>query len=330
MSPAQIGVAIVGAGAVGQRFLALMEAHPAFAVRAVADTDTARSRALARTGRLTTADARAAIASRGVDLVYVAVPPAGHAAVVDIALEHDRALLCEKPLGVDVEESTDLVRRVGSSGVPAAVNFVHATAPAARELAKLVAGQGSARSGQQVERAEIVVELPEWPRHFQRHARWLTTRQEGGPTREIVSHYLFLAARLLGDLTLRHGKVTHPDGPDGVLAEGTVDARFSTACGTDVSLRVRTGATAERTALVLHLSGADEERLVVQDFYDLRRETSSLEESLLRPTEAEPRAAYLAQLDHVVAMLTGRHHTSASFTEALAVQHLVEDVLTRT
>jgi predicted dehydrogenase len=317
------GVAVVGAGAVGRRFLDLFDEHPAFRVVSVADSDPDVLARSARPERLAIADVGEAVGAGGVDLVYVAVPPASHAAVVRLALEHDRALLCEKPLGVDVGQSRDLVRDVEQRGLPAAVNFVHSAAPAARALADLLTSPGTTAA-----RVEVLVDLPQWPRPFQAHARWLAERAEGGPTREVLSHFLFLAQRLVGGLELRSSEVSHPDGPDGVLAEAAVTARFTSSAGVDVAVRLRTGTSAERTELVVHTSGVDGARqLVVRDFYRLLRREGDVEQALLPEGADTPRAAYLAQLDDVAALLAGRPHRCASFAEALAVQVLVEGLL---
>lgn len=321
-----IGVAVVGAGAVGRRFLDLLDEHPAFRVVTVADSDPAVLARAAGPGRLATSESREAVGASGVDLVYVAVPPAAHAHVVGLALEHGRALLCEKPLGVDLGQSRRLVREVEGSRRPAAVNFVHAAAPAARALADLVTA-GEVRP----ERLEVVVELPQWPRPFQAHARWLAERAQGGPTREVLSHFLFLAERLLGALELESGQVQHPDGPDGLLAEDVVTARLRSRTGVEVVLRLETGTEQERVELVLHTSDGDgtARQLVVRDFYRLLSRQGDVEQSLLPDGVDTPRAAYLAQLDELAALLRGQPSTCASFAEALAVQVLVEALLAR-
>lgn len=315
------GVAVVGAGAVGRRFLDLLDEHPAYRVVSVADSDPAALAQAEAPGRSLTADVRAAVGADGVDLVYVAVPPAAHADVVRLALEHGRALLCEKPLGVDVEQSRQLVGEVDRSGRPAAVNFVHAAAPAARALADLLAAGGRPPG-----RLEVLVDLPQWPRPFQAHARWLAERAEGGPTREVLSHFLFLAQRLAGGLQLQAHQVHHPDGPAGVLAEDAVTADLTSSTGVEVALRLRTGTQRDRVELVVHTAGADgaAEQLVVRDFYRLLRREGDVEQSLLPEGADSPRAAYLAQLDDVAALLRGQPHTCATFAEALAVQVLVE------
>jgi len=322
------GVAVIGAGAVGRRFIDLMDDHPGFRVVSVADTDPSRLPHSWTTSPVLTADTAQAISADGVNLVYVAVPPAAHAKAVRLAVEHGRAVLCEKPLGTDLEQSRRLVGLVNGSGLPAAVNFVHAAAPGARALQERV---GAAAAPQRPVRGlRITIDLLAWPRPFQAHATWLAHRVEGGPTREMASHFLFLAARLLGPLHLQQHQVTYPDGPDGQLAESGLHARLVNATGVPVDLDITTGTSQPRTELLLHLQPQAEgnaETLALRDFYDLRRQAADGDHPLLPASLSTPQAAYLAALDDLSDLLRSRPHTTASFAEALAVQSLVEALL---
>lgn len=103
-------------------------------------------------------------------------------------------------------------------------------------------------------------------------------------------------------------------------------ARLGSSAGMEVALQLRTGTERERTELVVHTSGGDgaPEQLVVRDFYLLLRREGDVDQTLLPEGTDTPRAAYLAQLDDVAALLRGQPNTCASFAEALAVQVLVE------
>jgi len=322
------GVAVIGAGAVGRRFIDLMDHHPGFRVVSVADVDPSRLPHSWTTSRVLTTDTAQAIGADGVDLVYVAVPPAAHAAAVQLAVEHGRAVLCEKPLGTNLEHSRRLVNLVNGSGLAAAVNFVHAAAPGARALQELV---GAAAAPQRpVTGLRITIDLSAWPRPFQAHATWLAYRAEGGPTREMASHFLFLAARLLGPLHLQQHQVTYPDGSHGQLAESDLHARLVSATGVPVDLDITTGTSRPRTELTLHLepqAEVDAQTLVLRDFYDLRRRAADGDHALLSAPLNTPQAAYLATLDDLSDLFRSQPNTTASFAEALAVQSLAEALL---
>lgn len=325
--PEPTGVAVIGAGAVGRRFIDLMDDHPGFRVVSVADVNPGRLPQAWTHSRVLTADTAQAIGADGVDLVYVAVPPAAHGAAVRLAVEHGRAVLCEKPLGTDLEQSRRLVDLVSGSGLAAAVNFVHAAAPGARALEELV---GAEAAPHRVAGLQITIDLPEWPRPFQAHAIWLAHRAEGGPTREMASHFLFLAARLLGPLHLQQHQVTYADGSQGQLAESDLHARLVSAAGVPVDLDITTGTSEPRTELALHLAPhaeGDAGTLVLRDFYDLRRRAADGDHPLLPAPLSTPHAAYRATLDDLSNLLRARPHKTASFAEALAVQLLVEAML---
>ena len=52
--------------------------------------------------------------------------------------------------------------------------------------------------------------------------RWLDRREEGGFTREVVSHFLFLTRRLLGPLGLLESTVSFPEEGRSFFVNGRV------------------------------------------------------------------------------------------------------------
>jgi predicted dehydrogenase len=133
-------------------------------------------------------------------LVYVASPPASHLQAVQAVLAVGRACLCEKPLASDIAQAQSLRDAVAQAGLPFAVNFPFARSPAALGLTAAV------RSGQlgAIEKATITLRFGQWPRPWQAGASdWLAGAAEGGFTREVLSHFVFLALRLFGPATVR-------------------------------------------------------------------------------------------------------------------------------
>jgi len=119
-------IGIIGLGVVGQRTLANMSAHERFAVTRAWDPDPAPcAQVAADYGALEIgAGPDDVIAAPNVDAVYIASPPAHHRDYVLAAIAAGKPIFCEKPLGIDVAQSRDLVERVEGSGLGAAVNFV--------------------------------------------------------------------------------------------------------------------------------------------------------------------------------------------------------------
>ena len=106
------------------------------------------------------------------------------------------AVLCEKPLAASLEDVAAIDRLVLPS---CAVNFPFACVPAVRQLQEMVSsGALGEFSG-----ATVTLRFAQWPRAWQTGAAdWLEMPDQGGFTREVLSHFLFLALRLFGPLEL--------------------------------------------------------------------------------------------------------------------------------
>src|SRR5262245_46370625 len=96
-----LGILIVGVGALGSWRAAAVAAARGVTLVAVMDADAARARAIAARRRVLAVDRlETALGLAGVHAVIVATPHADHAALVGRALEAGKHVLCEKPLTV--------------------------------------------------------------------------------------------------------------------------------------------------------------------------------------------------------------------------------------
>lgn len=192
-----IGVGVLGTGIMGRRMLAALKRQDRFAAVALWDPSAAalqEALLLAPTARVAS-DVSALVQDPAVQLVYVASPPALHAAGVGAALAAGRACLCEKPLVHTTAEANALVELVRKAGLPFAVNFPFASSSSARRFQSIVT---SGELGE-ITHAEIRVRFARWPRDWQAGASsWLAGSAEGGFTREVLSHFVFLSLRCLG------------------------------------------------------------------------------------------------------------------------------------
>jgi len=178
--------------------------------------------------------AEAVIASPETSAVYIASPPLTHAFYVRAVAEARKCILCEKPLGIDIAESEKLVDHVAQRRLPNVINFNHGNASASchveDELASGVMGG--------VPLIDIVIHLSKWPRDFQAHADWLAGREQGGFTREMISHWVYLTRRLLGDGVILYREASFPNDPGrsetrllAKLEFGGVPTVINAACG---------------------------------------------------------------------------------------------------
>jgi predicted dehydrogenase len=191
-SPVSVwGMGVVGAGIMGRRMMAALQQHPRWRVAAAWDPH-----AVALPDGVPRAESlEALLHDAAVDAVYIASPPAAHQAGVLAALAAGHPVLCEKPLTHDVASAQALRDAVMASGLPFAVNFPLAASPSARRLVDIV------RAGTlgDVQEVRVTVRFARWPREWQAGASaWLGGAAEGGFTREVLSHFVFLAQRLFG------------------------------------------------------------------------------------------------------------------------------------
>ncbi len=204
-SPSSFGIGIVGTGIMGGRMAATIAQHPRFHVAAVWDPDTqAALRAAQAYGGAAVAGSLQALATHpAVDAVYIASPPAFHLQGVQAAIAAGKPCLCEKPLAHTVagaQALRDAVTDSGLPGFPFAVNFPFARGQSSRRLMALL------HSGElgDVRQATLKVRFARWPREWQAAAStWLAGPEQGGFTREVLSHFVFLAHRLFGPAALK-------------------------------------------------------------------------------------------------------------------------------
>lgn len=311
--------AIIGLGIMGRRMLEHMQRHEGFDPCLLWDPDSAAcAAALALApGASIASDAQAAMDAA--DLVYLACPPGPRKTLALAAAQAGKPVFLEKPLGVDIGASEDLVRQMAATGVPAAVNFTQAASPAMTGVAE--AAQSGAMGD--LAGADIVVSYAAWPRQWQKAADWLRFRDEGGMTREVISHFLFFSERILGPLSLTWARPSFPADP--ALCETHMLARLETADGRPVTVMASVGgAQPDRQELTIKGSAASYR---ISDFYAVASSDGGAFTPLGDDGEDPRSGALRAQLDQLFLLAQGRPNRLATLDEALRVQKLVEAML---
>ena len=125
MSDRTFGVAVIGAGDMGQKHMQNFSALADFEVRAVADVDEARAREQAERfgAALAASDYREVVGLPEVQVVVVATPAAFHADVAVAAAESGKHIFCEKPLALTVADGERMIRAARDAGVKLALDF---------------------------------------------------------------------------------------------------------------------------------------------------------------------------------------------------------------
>jgi len=255
------------------------------------------------------------------DCLHIASPPLSHIGYLAQCSAAGRSALCEKPLATDVAEAGAAVDELEGNEMRAAVNFPMASSPAVDYLKQWIADSfiGTAQ------RVDIELKFPGWPRAWQMDAiAWLDRRPEGGFTREVASHFLFLSQRLCGELELNSAICRYPDSE---RTEHSIHAELN-AGKLPVTMTGEVGATEKSDHNIWMLTG-DAGRIRLRDWSIAEQE---IDGQWVAPPDALPnertRPLILErQLDKVAAMTRGEQTTLASLREALYVQKVVEEIL---
>ncbi len=316
-----ITLGIIGAGIMGQRMLRAALEQAADVVKVTGIWDPA-AEALARIGTLAPHAASPEALIAGADCVYIASPPATHLPHAAAALAAGKAAFCEKPLAVDVPAAQAFL--AAHQGARAAVNFPMASSLAVATLRDWLPSIGTRL------RVEIETSFAGWPRSWQRDAStWLDRPAQGGFTREVVSHFLFLTRRLCGPMVLEQGHASfharHEDG--GGTSERAIAARI-TAGSLPVTLMGGVGTTLKddhNTWTIWGTQGA----IRLRDWSVAERLTDGawIPDPAAMPNERMRPLVLRRQLEGVVNLTQGQPHHLATLQEALDVQTIVEGIL---
>jgi len=317
-----IKVAIIGLGIMGRRMLKHMRLHENYQPDYLWDPDENSCQEAIKQDSISQIMNSANHAIQAADLVYLACPPVVRKAYALEAAASGKALFLEKPFGINIEDSKDLIKQLEGYDIPVAVNFTQAAGVALTDLLKAKnRGDMGVLLG-----VDIVVTYPAWPRQWQREADWLRFRIEGGMTREVISHFLFFSERVLGPLKVIWAKTTFPE--DASLCETEVLARLETIEGYPVNILASVGGV-QPDRQEFTVKGSIKSRRISEFYKDA--ESDGEEFIPLRKEPEDPRAISLkGQLDDLSLNIKGLPNRLATINEALRVQILVEDILSRT
>jgi len=314
-------IGVISLGVMGQRMLARLAEHPQASALVAWDPNPAVvAEVRQRYPELRiAASANAVIATPGLDCLYIASPPANHLDYANLGFDAGLAVFCEKPLTVDFPAGRKTIARIDAEQRRAAVNFSLASSPG------LAAMQAAVQDGSlgTPQRVEIELAFEQWPRTWQAAAgRWLVERTEGGFAREVLSHFVFVLQRVLGQAVVESARTEYPD--DSVSSERALAATLN-ASGVPVAIEARVGGSHPdfNRMTLLGSAGAVE----IHDWLGVRRRTNGGDWVADGSPQSNRQISQSAQLDQVAAMIDGRAHTLPGFAEALAVQETIEALL---
>ena len=311
-----IQIGIVGCGVIGNRLAGVIADHDRFELAAACDLDADRAASLAAdhgTDRTaTTTDHEALVETDGLDAVYVGVPPLAHRDVVADALAADKHVICEKPIAADAETGRELVALAEETDRVTAVNLPFRYTPGFVRLREAVeAGEvGDPR------RVELRFRFPEWPREWQDVA-WLESREQGGPLREVGTHFLFGVRELFGPVETVSADVGY-SGPDTYEDDAVATFRAGGVRGTLDLLCDHEGEEENSVTVV-----GDEASLSLTEWYRLVRDRGRETEATLVDERGDSVRALLTEF---ASALDGDDGDLVSFAEATRVQEVLDAI----
>ncbi|MGX1772012.1 Gfo/Idh/MocA family protein [Nocardia brasiliensis] len=306
----RIRLGIIGLGVMGTEMLEVAHRHPEFDVVAAADPDAATvERIRAQYPDLAVgSDPAALVQDDQLAAIYIAAPPNTHASYAISAMNAGKAVFSEKPLAARLADGADMVRVAAETGAVNALNFTLSDRAAAVAVTRAV-HDGEAG---EIVAVDMRFTFPDWPRAFQRDARWVAGREQGGLLREVGSHFLFLTDRLLGPLTPAHTRIAY-----GADAELSAHGLY-TAGAVPVTITGLVAAAPETYEWILY---GTKRSYRLTDWSRLEVSTGAAwQEHALD----DPRGTEHTRLTAFAAAIRGEASTLADFAAGLRVQEAVE------
>lgn len=306
---------VVGCGVVGERLAESFAEHERTNVWGACDLVESKAEAFADAYDCRAfTDYREAIRRGEVDVVHVGVPPAAHVEIVEYALEHGAHVVCEKPLAEDAVEGERLVELERESDLTTAVNLPFRYTPGFREMRERI------RDGElgRPKRVSLDFRFPQWPREWQ-DVEWLKSREQGGPLREVGTHFLFGVQEIFGPVERVSAEVTYT-GPgsyeESVVGYFEVDGVFGTV---DLVTDHRQDEVNAITVL------GEESSLSLTAWHRLVENWREPDEAVVHESRE---STALALVDALAARLDGdgREGDLVSFAEANRVQRVVDAI----
>jgi myo-inositol 2-dehydrogenase / D-chiro-inositol 1-dehydrogenase len=134
MGSDRVRIALIGAGRMGRVHLSALDLADGIALTGVVDPFEPAREALDRRGLRTFADVDQLLASETIDGVLIAAPSDQHLELVRRFAGAGLPMLCEKPIGVHVEDAVKAVAAARDGGVLLQVGYWRRFVPALRRL----------------------------------------------------------------------------------------------------------------------------------------------------------------------------------------------------
>ena len=322
MTNAATNFAVLGCGRIGRMHAGILARHPRVHLVSVFDvSDTAASETAASLGVAKAASVEAVLADPAIEAVLIASPTPTHVDLIIQAARAGKAILCEKPIDLDMARVRMCEREIAGLDVTIMIGFNRRFDPSFRAIRERVqAGEIGA-----VEQVIISSRDPEPPQpHF--------LAASGGLFRDMTIHDFDMARYLVGDIAEVHA-----------FGAVLVDQAFTDAGDIDsamITLRARSGALVSINNTRRCVYGYDQ-RLEVFGAKGMllagNRTANTVQSSTAAGTASEGlllhtfiqryTEAYAAEVDHFVECLQDKATPLTNFADGIEALRVAEAAL---
>ncbi|MFB8373201.1 Gfo/Idh/MocA family protein [Paenibacillus taichungensis] len=250
--------------------------------------------------------------THAVDLLYIAVPPKYHYAVVMEALKREIHVFCEKPLANSVEEARAMLEAAEKAGVVHAIHFSMPHEPSVVKLQELIRQETIGK----IRKIDLILQFPQWPRAWQQNA-WITSREQGGFILEVGIHWIHMIQKVFGAIRVINSQVQFPESKD--ECEHEVQAAMELEDGTRIQLNgIAHFAGEERVSMVVY---GTEGTIALENWDQLW--SGRIGEPLV-PVEVNESLSQLPVLKHVIDRIQGQPSKIYDFNDGYHAQLVLE------
>ena len=299
---------IVGAGVIGRRFANVFSAT-GDEILWICDLNLAKAEKLAEEfGGKATDDLAELLNDEEVQTVYVGVVPKFHKEITIRALEKLKNVICEKPIALSSEDGEEMIAAAHKSGKLTAINLPFRFTTGIKKMQELLASNFVGK----IRRIELRFRFPDWPRKWQQ-VDWLRSREQGGPLREVGTHFFFLLNELeefIGRPT-RVLSLNEYSGKDGCESSSVGMIEFDSGLICSIDLLTGSSEDEENTIRIL----GEKEGLAFKQWYLLEDLKGNVLCDIRESSERKMVEAFKESSDTLV-----------TFDDALRAQRILESI----
>jgi predicted dehydrogenase len=220
-----MNIGIIGAGVVAERIINAAKEHPRASIKSIYDTNKERLKEVTQKYDIESIDSyKSLLEDKEIDIIYLAVPPKYHHPIALDIFNSGKHFICEKPLANSTEEAKSMYELAEKKNMVCAMNFPTMYTKAYEKIEELLKEDFIGN----LVRVEFQGYFTNWPRLWQQN-NWISTREQGGFVREVITHYIQITQRLFGDIENIVSFTEYPTDPakseTSIIAKGEVNGK---------------------------------------------------------------------------------------------------------